>query len=66
MGALPKQRISQGRKGNRRSHHHITLPEMEMCPNCRQMKQTHHVCFNCGTYRGRQVLPVKSMIGDEE
>ena len=59
MGAVPKKRISSSRQGNRRQHHKMKLPQLTVCPNCRQLRQTHHVCPNCGTYRGRQVLPVK-------
>jgi len=59
MGALPKQRVSNARQGRRRSHDHIKLPQLDVCPECKQKKMTHHVCPNCGTYRGRQVLPIK-------
>lgn len=60
MGAVPKKRISRARQGNRRSHHKIKIPEITICPNCRQARQTHHVCPNCGVYRGRQVLEIKN------
>lgn len=58
MGALPKQRISRGRQGNRRRYHYLKLPQLMDCPVCGQKKRTHYVCPNCGTYRGRQVLQV--------
>ena len=58
MGALPKQRISRGRQGNRRRYHVLKLPQLMNCPNCGEKKQTHHVCPNCGTYRGRTVIDV--------
>lgn len=59
MGAVPKKRVSNARQGNRRAHHKLKLPQLKVCPQCRQWRQAHHVCPNCGTYRGRQVLPVK-------
>jgi large subunit ribosomal protein L32 len=55
MGALPKQRVSKGRKGRRRSHHHLKLPTLVPCQNCKQLKVAHHVCPNCATYRGRYI-----------
>ncbi len=58
MGALPKQKTSKARKGKRRSHLHLELPQLEVCPTCKTKKQTHHVCPECGTYRGRQILRV--------
>lgn len=58
MGALPKQRISRARQGNRRRHHFIKLPQLMKCPVCGEKKRTHYVCPNCGTYKGHQVLEV--------
>lgn len=59
MGALPKERVSNARQGKRRSHHHVALPTLDTCPECKQKKETHHACPNCGMYRGRQVIPIK-------
>jgi large subunit ribosomal protein L32 len=60
MGALPKQRVSHARQGERRSHHHLTLPQLVACPQCRTPRLAHHACPNCGTYRGRQVFYPKT------
>ena len=29
------------------------------CPQCNQPKLPHHVCTNCGTYNGREVIAIK-------
>lgn len=58
MGALPKKRLSNRRQGNRRAHHKVKIPQITICPNCRQARLAHHACPNCGTYRGRQVIDV--------
>ena len=60
MGALPKQRIPKAARGKRRSHIRLALPQLDRCPQCKEMKVAHHVCTVCGTYRGRQVLPIKA------
>lgn len=60
MGALPKQRISRARQGNRRRHHFIPALQLVACDNCKSMRRPHHVCPNCGTYRGRQVIEIES------
>jgi large subunit ribosomal protein L32 len=60
VGALPKKKVSNHRQGNRRQHHRVKLPQLKVCPQCRQARLSHHACPNCGTYRGRQVLPVKA------
>lgn len=60
MGALPKQRTSHARKGERRSHIHLELPSLRICPQCKKPRLTHHACPHCGTYRGRQVFYPKT------
>jgi large subunit ribosomal protein L32 len=60
VGAVPKKRVSGARQGLRRQHHKIKIPQLKVCPQCRHVRQAHHVCPNCGTYRGREVLTVKS------
>ena len=58
MGALPKQRISRHRQGNRRRHHFIAPLSLVECRHCREMKRSHHVCPSCGMYNGRQVIEI--------
>lgn len=60
MGALPKKRLTNRRQGNRRAHHKIKIPQLTVCPQCRHIRLSHHVCPNCGTYRGRQVIEPKT------
>jgi large subunit ribosomal protein L32 len=55
MGALPKQRVSNGRQGRRRSHHRVELPQIVTCQHCKQKKVAHHICPNCGYYHGREI-----------
>jgi large subunit ribosomal protein L32 len=56
MGALPKRKISKGRRNRRRAHDSLSKPHLVTCPECGVMRRAHHVCLHCGTYRGRQVL----------
>ncbi len=56
MGALPKRRISNRRRKNKRSHHSLTVGKLIACDNCGEMKQPHIMCPSCRTYRGRQIL----------
>ena len=37
-----------------------TLPDLEPCPHCREMKQVHHVCPTCGWYGGREAIKIKA------
>ena len=60
MGALPKKKISHSAQGKRRSHLGIEMPGLMACPQCHALKLPHHVCPNCGTYKGEQVLAIKA------
>ncbi len=66
MGALPKQRISRHRQGNRRRHHFIAPLNLVECRNCGELKRSHHVCPNCGMYNGRQVIEIEERRREEE
>lgn len=60
MGAVPKRRISTGRKGRRRSAIKLNLPALISCPNCEQIKRPHSVCPSCGFYKGKMVTKTKA------
>jgi large subunit ribosomal protein L32 len=66
MGALPKQRISRHRQGNRRRHHFLVAPHLVSCKNCGEMRRSHHVCPSCGMYNGRQVIVIEERRRDEQ
>ncbi|MBC7250922.1 MAG: 50S ribosomal protein L32 [Anaerolineae bacterium] len=59
MGALPKRKVSKGRRNRRRSHDALKPMNLVACPQCHEMKLPHQVCPSCGTYRGVQVIEVK-------
>jgi large subunit ribosomal protein L32 len=56
MGAVPKRKISKARRDRRRAHDAIQTFHLVRCPSCGAMKRSHHMCLDCGTYGGRQIL----------
>lgn len=60
MGALPKRRLGKGRKGKRRSHHALRARNLVACPKCHELRLPHHVCPACGTYKGIEVVEIKT------
>ncbi|MEE8508526.1 MAG: 50S ribosomal protein L32 [Myxococcota bacterium] len=54
--AVPKRRTSRAKRDMRRSHDALRPPARSTCPQCGEPKRPHHVCGNCGTYRGREVI----------
>jgi large subunit ribosomal protein L32 len=59
MGALPKRKYAKARQGKRRSHLGLSLPPLVYCPQCHNLKLSHHVCPICGYYAGRQVVEIE-------
>jgi len=54
--ALPKRRTSKSKRNMRRAHDKIAGPNVIACPQCGEAKLPHHVCLNCGTYKGRTLI----------
>jgi len=57
--AVPKRRKSKSKRDMRRSHDHIKLPGVTECPQCHEPVLPHHVCAQCGMYKGRTILKVE-------
>ena len=59
MGAVPKSRISKRRKGNRRSHDRLKAVTLVRCSTCEAYHRPHHMCPECGTFRGIQIIELE-------
>lgn len=57
--AVPKHKIGSSRRGNRRSHWHLSAPNSTKCPNCGASCRPHRVCRQCGHYGEREVIVVE-------
>lgn len=57
--ALPKRRHSKTRRDKRRTHDRLQNPSLTKCSNCGATILAHHLCPNCGYYKGRQVIVKK-------
>lgn len=60
MAGQPKKRTPHAAQGERRSHLRLKPMNLVACPQCKRPKPSHQVCTNCGTYRGRQVIEIKT------
>jgi len=54
--AVPKKKTSRSKRDMRRSHDRVKVPTLSICPKCREPVLPHHVCPECGYYRGRKIL----------
>ncbi|PIS07572.1 50S ribosomal protein L32 [Candidatus Berkelbacteria bacterium CG10_big_fil_rev_8_21_14_0_10_43_13] len=57
--AEPKQRTNNSKQGMRRMHDKVIAPALAYCEKCHEPKEMHKVCYNCGTYNGKQVIEKK-------
>ena len=53
--AVPARRTSKAKKAKRRTHYKLQMPGLSACPNCGEIKRSHHACPACGTYKGQDV-----------
>ncbi|MBP9837681.1 MAG: 50S ribosomal protein L32 [Proteobacteria bacterium] len=54
----PKRKTSKSVRNQRRSHHALVPKRSAKCPNCEASVLSHHVCMECGYYRGRKIIDV--------
>lgn len=54
--AVPARKTSKTRKRLRRGHIKLATPNLSACPNCGELRASHHVCPSCGYYDGKQVV----------
>ena len=54
--AVPKRKTSKSKRDMRRTHKKTAAPNLTTCAQCGETKLPHHVCMNCGTYKGRTYI----------
>ncbi len=57
--AVPKTKVSKARRNSRNANWKATAPTLVECPHCKEAKQPHVVCKNCGYYDGKEVVAKK-------
>ncbi|MCX7953902.1 MAG: 50S ribosomal protein L32 [Bacteroidales bacterium] len=52
----PKRKHSKQRRDKRRTHYKAKYPTLGKCSNCGAVIELHHICPECGFYRGKKIL----------
>lgn len=55
--AVPKKKMSRSRTRRRKAVWKVSRAHTTRCPQCDSPKLPHRVCPECGTYKGREVIP---------
>ncbi|MBI2052516.1 MAG: 50S ribosomal protein L32 [Candidatus Sungbacteria bacterium] len=53
---VPRHRRTKSKQGQRRSHLALKKKSLSSCAKCGVGILPHMVCYNCGSYKGRQVV----------
>ncbi len=56
---LPAKRRTKQSKRERAAHFALKATSLTTCPKCKHAILPHHICQNCGYYRGKDVLHLK-------
>ena len=57
---VPKRKRSRQRRDKRFANKSIAVKPMSGCAQCKAPVQGHHVCTECGFYKGRKVIATKA------
>ncbi|MFH1029818.1 MAG: 50S ribosomal protein L32 [bacterium] len=60
--ALQSQRRTKSSKKRRASHFALKKNNLTKCAKCGKPSMPHHVCSVCGTYKGKEVVKIKSKV----
>jgi large subunit ribosomal protein L32 len=58
--AVPKRKKSKMRVRMRRAQKKAEIANVTACPDCGAPTESHRACKQCGMYRGRKVLTIKT------
>ncbi len=61
-----RMRHTRSHTANRRSHHALKAPNLSLCKNCGSEHRPHHMCLNCGFYKGKVVIDLLTKKKDRE
>lgn len=58
--SVPTQRRTKSSRLRRASHFALKATNLVKCPKCDKPTLPHRVCEFCGTYKGKQVISLKT------
>lgn len=64
--AVPKQRHTKSRRNRRRSHLALKGKSFSVCQKCGEVVLPHHICVNCGFYKGKEIINVLAKLKKKE
>lgn len=56
--ANPTHKHSRSRRDKRRANWKAVIPQLAVCPECKENKLPHRACDKCGYYNGKKIINV--------
>ena len=66
MGGVPKQRHTKSKRNKRRLHLFVKAPTLTKCQKCGKPILPHTICWNCGYYKGAEIIDVLKKLTKKE
>jgi len=64
--AVPRGKHTKARRNNSRAHIFLREPVLVSCPKCGKLKRPHVFCWNCGHYKGKEIINVLGKLTKKE
>lgn len=64
--AVPRQKHTKSRRDKGRMHLFLKKTALTLCPKCGKETRPHMICWNCGYYKGEQVIDVLAKLTKKE
>jgi len=64
--AVPKSRRTKSKRNMRRAHIFLKKPNLIICSKCGKKILPHTVCWNCGSYKDREIIDVLGKLERKE
>ena len=59
--AVPKRKTTPSKRKMRRSHLGLSSINFVECPNCGELKLSHHICSSCGYYNKKSIVTMENL-----
>ncbi len=64
--AVPKRKTTPSKRKMRRSHLGLSSSNSVECPNCGELKLSHHICSSCGYYNKKSIVRMENLDENNE
>jgi len=64
--AIPRSKHTKSKRNQRRMHIYIKHPALSICPKCGKEIRPHTLCWNCGYYKGKEIINLLEKLNKKE